>query len=64
MQAQTDIRTEKIIQRGLELAATEGLAHAWVYLVAHDIHRHAVLRILSDATQRNGTDIFAEESMS
>ncbi len=67
MQARIDIQTARIIQQGLELAATESVAHAWVFLIANDIHRHTILRILSDYAPRRSSDIFsvqfAEETM-
>lgn len=44
----TEIRTEEIIRRGLELAATEGVAPAWVYLVANEVHRHTIMHILAE----------------
>lgn len=64
MQTQTEIRTQKIIQHGLQLAATEGVAHAWVYLVANDIPRHTVMGILAHAGHCTGADAQAEAALS
>jgi len=58
MKISEELRVVRVIEEGLAINALDGVAHAWVYLTAHNIPAATIIRVLSDAGKQH--DVLAD----